>query len=410
MATFSIALSGLSAASTALDITSNNVANADTVGFKSSQAVFADVYASGAVNLNTSTGGEGVRVVTAAQQFTQGPSTTEASTPLDMAINGNGFFTMASPSGTVYTRNGQFSEDQNGNVVSSTGQFLQVYPPLANGSFNTGALQNLNLQTAQSAPVATSTGTVILNLPSNDTAPTATPFDPTNPDTYSQSTSTTVYDSLGNSYPATYYFSQTATPGLWNVNMTVNGTPVGGTQTLQFSNTGAVTTPANGNLTFAGFNPADGAAPMSMTFNFSQSTQFGTQFGVSSIIQNGFTTGQLSTVSIDPTGVVSAVYTNGRSTQLGQLAIANFPNPQGLQQLGNTNWAQTFSSGTVVQGTAGSAGFGTVQSSALESSNVDLTTELVNMITEQRAFQANAQVITTADQMSQTVIGIATNG
>jgi flagellar hook protein FlgE len=390
-------------------VTSNNIANADTTGFKNSQAEFADVYASGAVNLNTSTGGEGVRVVTAAQQFTQGDISTTSS-PLDMAINGNGFFTMNSPSGVVYTRNGQFSEDQNGNVISSTGQFLQVYPPQANGTFNTGALQDLNLQTAQSAPVATSTGTVILNLPSNDKVPTATPFDPTNPNTYSQSTSTTVYDSLGNSYPATYYFSQTATPGLWNVNMTVNGTAVGGTQPLTFSSTGAVTTPANGNLTFAGFNPSDGALPMSMTFNFSQSTQFGTQFGVSSIIQNGFTTGQLSTVSIDPTGVVSAVYTNGRSTQLGQLAIANFPNPQGLQQLGNTNWAQTFSSGTVVQGTAGSAGFGSIQSSSLESSNVDLTTELVSMITEQRAFQANAQVITTADQLSQTVISIAQNG
>ena len=409
MATFSIALSGLSAASSALDVTSNNIANANTTGFKNSQAEFADVYASGAVNLNTSTGGEGVRLVTAAQQFTQGDISTTSS-PLDMAINGNGFFTMNSPSGVVYTRNGQFSEDQNGNVVSSTGQFLQVYPPLANGTFNTGALQNLNLETAQSAPVATSTGTVILNLPSNDTVPTVTPFNPANPDSYSQSTSTTVYDSLGNSYPATYYFSQTATPGLWNVNMTVNGTAVGGTQTLQFSSTGAVTTPATGNLTFAGFNPTDGALPMSMTFNFSQSTQYGTQFGVSSIIQNGFTTGQLSTVSIDPTGVVSAVYTNGRSTQLGQLAIANFPNPQGLQQLGNTNWAQTFSSGTVVQGTAGSAGFGSIQSSSLESSNVDLTTELVSMITEQRAFQANAQVITTADQLSQTVIGIAQNG
>jgi len=387
MATFSIALSGLAAASSALDVTSNNIANADTTGFKNSQAEFADVYASGAVNLNTTTGGEGVRVVTAAQQFTQGDIST-TSTPLDMAINGNGFFTMNSPSGVVYTRNGQFSEDQNGNVVSSTGQFLQVYPPLA-----------------------TSTGTAILNLPSNDTPPTVTPFDPTNPDSYSQSTSTTVYDSLGNSYPATYYFTQSTTPGTWDVNMTVNGTAVVATPpTLSFSNTGAVTAPANGNLTFTGFTPPNGAAPMSMTFNFSQTTQYGTQFGVSSIIQNGYTTGQLSTVSVDPSGVVSAVYTNGRSTQLGQLAIANFPNPQGLQQLGDTNWAQTFSSGTVVQGTAGSAGFGTVQSSALESSNVDLTTELVNMITEQRAFQANAQVITTADQMSQTVIGIATNG
>jgi flagellar hook protein FlgE len=409
MATFSIALSGLTAANSALDITSNNIANADTIGFKSSQAEFADVYASGAVNLNNSTAGEGVRVVAAAQQFTQGNiSTTNGA--LDMAISGNGFFTLNSPSGDVYTRNGQFSEDADGNVVSSTGGFLQVYPPLANGGFNTGALQTLNLNTAQSAPVATTTGTVILNLPSNATVPTQAPFNPANSNTYTQSTSTTVYDSLGNSYPATFYFSQTTTPDKWTVNMTINGTAVGAAQTLTFSNTGAVTVPAGGALTFAGFAPPDGAQAMSVNFNFGQSTQYGTQFGVTSIIQNGYTTGQLSTLSIDPSGIVSAVYTNGRSTQLGQLAIANFPNPQGLQQLGNTDWAQTFTSGTVVQGTAGSAGFGSVQAGALESSNVDLTTELVNMITEQRAFQANAQVITTADQMSQTVIGISTNG
>ena len=193
---------------------------------------------------------------------------------------------------------------------------------------------------------------MILNLPSNATPPTVTPFDPTNPLSYNQSTSTTVYDSLGNSYPATLYFSQSTTPGIWNVNTTVNGTVVGTQSQLTFSNTGAVTNPANGNLNFNGFTPANGAAGMNLTLNFSKSTEFGSQFGVTSIIQNGYTTGQLSTVSIDTSGVVSAVYTNGRSTQLGQLAIANFPNPQGLQQLGNTNWAQTFSSGTVVQGTA----------------------------------------------------------
>lgn len=409
MATFSIALSGLTAANTALDVTSNNVANANTVGFKSSQAVFADVYAAGAVNLNNSTAGEGVRVVTAAQHFTQGNITT-TSQALDLAISGNGFFTLNGPNGNVYTRDGQFSEDASGNVVSATGEDLQVYPPLANGGFNTGALTNLNLNTGQSAPVATSTGNVILNLPSNAAPPTAAPFDPANPNTYTQSTSTTVYDSLGNSYPGTFYFVKTAVAGQWDAFMTVNGTQVGGAQALTFSNTGTLTVPANGNVAFAGFAPPDGAAAMNMTFNFSQSTQFGTQFGVSSITQNGYTTGQLSSVAIDPTGIVSAVYTNGRTTQLGQLAIADFPNPQGLQQLGNQQWAPTFASGTVVQGTAGSAGFGNIQSGSLESSNVDLTTELVNMITEQRAFQANAQVITTADQMSQTVIAIATNG
>ena len=406
MASFSIALSGLTAANANLDVTANNVANANTVGFKSSVTQFADVYAAGATNLNTTVTGEGVRVASTAQQFTQGNITTTSSN-LDLAISGNGFFTLKDANGYVYSRNGQFQEDSNGNVVSATGQALQVYPPLASGGFNTGTLQDLNLQTTLSAPSPTSSGTVALNLPANATAPTVAPFDPTNPQTYNQSTSTTVYDSLGNAYPATFYFVQTATPNQWNVYMTVNGTQVGTAQSLSFSSTGAVSAPAGGALSFNGFTPPGGANPMSMTFNFGTTTQYGSQFGVNSLTQNGYATGQLSTVSIDPSGIVSAVYTNGRSTQLGQVALANFPNPQGLKQLGNTNWSETYSSGNVVQGAAGSAGFGSIQAGALESSNVDLTNELVNMITAQRAFQANAEVITTANQLSQTVINMA---
>lgn len=405
MAQFSIALSGLTAASSDLDVTANNVANADTVGFKDSRAEFADVYSAGAVNLNTSVVGQGVRLTTTAQQFTQG-NITSSSSNLDLAISGDGFFTLHDANGYVYSRNGQFSEDKSGNVVSSTGQALQVYPPLVNGGFNTGTLTDLNLQTAQSAPLATTSGTVILNLPANTAAPAVTPFDPTNSQTYNQSTSTSVYDSLGNQYSATFYFTQTATPNQWNVNMTVNGTQVGTAQPMTFSSTGAVTTPVGGALAFGGFTPPGGANTMNMSFNFGATTQYGSQFGVTSIVQNGYATGQLSTVAIDPAGVVSAVYTNGRSTELGQLAMANFPNPQGLKQLGDTNWSETFTSGTVVSGAAASAGFGSIQSGALESSNVDLTTQLVNMITAQRAFQANAQVITTANQLSQTVINI----
>jgi flagellar hook protein FlgE len=406
MASFSIALSGLTAASSDLDVTANNVANANTIGFKDSRAEFADVYASGAVNLNTSVVGEGVRQSNTAQQFTQGNITTTSSN-LDLAISGDGFYTLHDANGYVYSRNGQFSEDKSGNVVSATGQALQVYPPLVNGGFNTGTMTNLNLQTAQSAPQATTTGSAILNLPANATVPTVAPFDPNNSLTYNQSTSATVYDSLGNAYSATFFFSQTNVTDVWNVNMAINGTQVGATQKLTFSPTGSVTAPAGGGLTFAGFNPPGGAAQnMSLAFNFGQTTQYGSQFGVTSITQNGYATGQLSTVSIDPSGIVSAVYTNGRSTQLGQLALANFPNPQGLKQLGDTNWSETFTSGTVVHGVAAAAGFGTIQSGALESSNVDLTTQLVDMITAQRSFQANAQVITTANQLSQTVINI----
>ncbi len=412
MSSFSIALSGLTASSSDLDVTANNIANADTIGFKGSRAEFADVYASGAVNLNTSVTGEGVRLATTAQQFTQGNISTSSSN-LDLAISGDGFFTLKDSNGIVYSRNGEFSEDSNGNVVSSTGQALQVYPPLVNGGFNTGALTDLNLQTAQSAPQATTSGAVVLNLPAGSTAPTVAPFDPNNSLTYTQSTSTTVYDSLGNAYPATMYFVQTATPNQWAVHLTVNGTevdpPTGAPNpnTLTFSTSGAVTTPAGGALSFANYAPPDGATAMTVALNFGATTQYGGDFGVTSVTQNGYATGQLSTVDIDGSGIVSAVYTNGRSTQLGQLAMANFPNPQGLKQLGDTTWSETFTSGNVVQGTANSAGFGSIQSGALESSNVDLTTELVNMITAQRAFDSNAQVITTANQESQTVIQIA---
>jgi flagellar hook protein FlgE len=404
MSGFSIALSGLTAASSDLDVTANNIANSNTTGFKSSRVEFADVYAAGGASLNTNAIGEGVRVASTSQQFKQGNITTTGAN-LDLAISGNGFFTLQDANGFKYSRNGQFSENSTGKVVNATGQFLQVYPPLPTGGFNTGALTNLNLQTGESAPQATTTGTVILNLPANATPPTVAVFDPTNAQSYNQSTSTTVYDSLGNAYPATMFFKNTGT-NAWNVYTTV-GTQTLGPQALTFSASGAVATPAGGALAFAGFNPPSGATQGgTLTFNFGQTTQYGGQFGVSSITQNGYATGQLSTVSIDPTGIVSAVYTNGRSNQLGQVAMANFPNPQGLQQLGDNNWAATFSSGTVVQGTAASAGFGNIQSGALESSNVDLTTELVNMITAQRAFDSNAQVITTANQLSQTVINI----
>jgi len=412
MSSFSIALSGLTAASSDLDVTANNVSNADTVGFKSSRAEFADVYASGSVNLSASTSGEGVRVDDNAQEFSQGNITTTSSN-LDLAISGDGFFTLKDASGTLYSRNGEFSEDKDGNVVNATGQFLQVYPPTTNGGFNTGTTTDLNLQTAQSAPAATTTAAVTLNLPADSTVPTdyaADGFVATNPLTYNQSTSTTVYDSLGQAHTATLFFTQgatTATTSTWNVNMTVDGQTVTATPpTLTFNSVGAVTPAGSGVVTFSGYTPTDGANPLSMAFNFGTSTQYGGNFGVTAITQDGYATGQLSTVNIDTSGIVSAVYTNGRSTELGQLAMANFPNPQGLQQLGDTNWAQTYTSGDVVTGTAGGAGFGTIQSGALESSNVDLTTELVNMITAQRAFQANAQVVTTANQLSETVINI----
>jgi flagellar hook protein FlgE len=408
---FRIALSGLNAATTDLNVISNNIANSNTTGFKSSEAQFADVFASGALDFRQDQVGNGVRLAAIVQSQAQG-NVEFTGNNLDLAITGAGFFTLRDPDGgTVYTRNGALSVDREGYIVNAQNQRLQVYPPLAQGGFNTGVLSDLSLQTSQSAPAVTTSGTLIMNLPASDTPPTVTPFDPADPQTYNQTTSTAVYDTLGNQYTATLYFAKTTTPGVWNSWMTVDGnlvTPVAAPLTLGFSSSGTVTTPANGQLTFPAFTPpaATGASASPITLDLSRATQFGDTFNVQSFLQDGYTTGRLTAIDVGKTGIVSARFTNGRALQLGQLALANFPNPQGLRQLGNTTWAETFNSGAVILGQPGSSSFGLLQAGAVETSNVDLTKELVSLITAQRAFQANAQSITTIDQTTQTILNI----
>jgi flagellar hook protein FlgE len=186
----------------------------------------------------------------------------------------------------------------------------------------------------------------------------------------------------------------------------VDGNAVGTPQELDYSSSGALTAPTGGIVSFPAYTPATGAADMNLTFNFNNVTQYGNNFGVTAVQQDGYTTGLLTGISIDNTGVVEAEYTNGRSIQLGQIAIANFANPQGLAQQGDASWTATNASGEPVKGVAGGSGFGTISSGSLEESNVDTTTSLVDMITAQRAFQANAQMIQTEDQITQTIIGI----
>jgi flagellar hook protein FlgE len=402
---FRIALSGLNAATSELNVTANNIANANTVGFKGSRAEFADVFAAGALDSGGTAIGNGVRLANVSQQFTQG-NIEFTSSGLDLAINGQGFFTLRDGTGFVYTRNGAFSVDRDGFVVNAQNQRLQMYPPVATGGFNTGSLTDLRLQTSQSTPQATTSGEVVVNLPANALVPPTPVFDPNDPQSYSNSTSTAVYDSLGNIHTATFFFLKTANPNEWNVALTVDGNQVGGLQTLQFSTSGLQTVPAGGNVAFPAYDPANGADPITMTFDFSQATQFGGQFAVSALNQDGFSSGRLTSIDISDVGVVFARFTNGRAVEIGQVSLSNFPNPQGLRQLGETNWGETFASGGVIRGSAGSASFGLVQAGALEGSNVDLTQELVGMITAQRNFQANAQMISTADSITQTIINI----
>jgi flagellar hook protein FlgE len=402
---FRLALSGLNAAQADLTVTANNIANTATTGFKNSRAEFAELFSVSPQGVSSNAIGNGVKVSNVAQQFTQG-NIDFTDNSLDLALSGQGFFILNDGGALAYTRAGAFQVDSQGFVVNARQQRLQAYPPTTNGQFNTGALSDIQLVTSESAPAATAAVDVTLNLPANATPPTVAVFDPANVNSYNNATSLTTYDSLGAAHTATLYFTKTVNPNEWTTQLYVDGNAVGTAQTLEYDNTGALIDPAGGTITFPGYTPATGAAQMDMTFDFGTTTQYGGAFNVNAITQDGYTTGRLIGIDIDSTGVVQARFTNGRSTALGQVALANFANPQGLQQLGDTNWAETFGSGQALRGQAGNSGFGLVQSGALESSNVDITEQLVNMITAQRNFQANAQMISTADAITQTIINI----
>jgi flagellar hook protein FlgE len=402
---FRLALSGLNAAQSDLTVTANNIANTATAGFKGSRAEFAELFSVSPQGVSSNAIGNGVRVSNVAQQFTQG-NIDFTDNSLDLALSGQGFFILNDGGALAYTRAGAFQVDAQGYIVNARQQRLQVYPPGTNGQFNTGALSDIQLVTSESAPAATTTVDVTLNLPANAAQPTVAVFDPANVNSYNSATSLTTYDSLGAAHTATMYFTKTANPNEWTTQLFVDGTAVGTAQTLEYDNTGALIDPAGGTITFPAYTPATGAADMNMTFDFGTTTQYGGTFNVNAITQDGFTTGRLIGIDIDSTGVVQARFTNGRSLALGQVALANFSNPQGLQQLGDTNWAETFGSGQALRGQAGNSGFGLVQAGALEASNVDITEQLVNMITAQRNFQANAQMISTADAIQQTIINI----
>jgi flagellar hook protein FlgE len=402
---FNIALSGLSAASSDLEVTANNIANTSTTGFKGSRAEFAELFSAANQNLSTSAIGSGVRLTNVAQQFSGGNIET-TNNSLDFAISGSGFFVLRDGKGLSYTRAGAFQQDRNGDVINSAGQHLQVFPPNATGGFDTSTMTNLTLDTSQQPAQATTQASLLLNLPSTATQPTAA-FSPTDSTSYNQSTPFTAYDSLGAKHNVTTYFVKTATPNTWDAYMYVDGTAAGPAQTVAFDTTGALTTPAGGQLTYSALNVNPGANPLQISLDLSKATQFGNTFSVNAINQNGYPTGTLSSVDVASDGVVSATYSNGQSRSLGQIAMASFANSQGLHQVDNTNWTATFASGDPVLGAAGSGHLGTVQSGALESSNTaDLTQQLVNMIRAQRNYQANAKVISTDDQLTKTVINM----
>jgi flagellar hook protein FlgE len=408
---FQQGVSGLNAASRNLEVIGNNIANANTVGAKLSRAEFSDVYASAASNLGNSGVGIGVKLDAVTQQFTQGNLRTTEN-PLDMAINGRGFFRMANNGEVTFTRAGQFQLDREGFVVNSQGHRLTGFGVDSAGQVAAGVAADIQLPTGGIAPQLTSTAEMTLNLDARSAVP-VNAFSTTDASSYTGSTSLAVYDAQGNEQAVSLYFRRTAVANEWETFASFEGQtlPIGGPAApvgnITFNAQGGLVSPASpAGLSLAlPFAAAAGGAS-NVALNFTGSTQFGTAFGVTQVTQNGYASGRLAGFAITGDGTIEARFSNGQTQVRGQVALADFRNPQGLVPIGNNQWVQSYASGQPSVGAPGSGNLGVVQGGALEESSVELTQQLVDMITAQRAYQANAQTIKTQDQILSTLVNL----
>lgn len=446
---FYTSLSGLKAAQSDLAVVSNNVANVGTVGFKKSSSQFGDIISASPLQ-SSAIAGQGTRLKSIDQQFTQGGfQSSERS--LDLAVSGQGFFVTKTGlvNGSItYTRNGSFSVDSDRYVVDNSGAYVQVLPTDASGTVTaTGisAARNLQLPLTSGLSRATAAMDLSLNLPATADVPsTRSVYGASNPyafdrfdlNSFNQQAATTVYDVQGNPLPATIYFTRLTTPNTttptstWEARLFVGDDEVsadGNTATvppapliLTFDNNGIMTgqgymdnaTPPayqalTGAITYADTQPAGAAAALSLTVDYGANTrQSASPFTVKTFTQDGYAAGQLDNVTVSNDGLVTASFSNGTSQALGKILLATFTNPEGLRQLGDAKWSATGASGDPIVGSAAENGFGIVQSGALEQANVDITEELVALITAQRNFQANAKAIDAANQMTQTVVNL----
>ena len=457
---FNIALSGLNAAQKDLDVTSNNVANVNTVGFKESRAEFVDVYASSLLAAGNTKVGDGVLTSDVAQQFSQG-SIQFTNNALDLAITGNGFFATVPELGsldTTYTRSGQFKLNSDNFVVNSQGGHLLGFPVNPDGSSASVSLSTaepIRIPTASGAPTKTSQVDVRMNLPAGDSYISGAPgnFDPDDPLTFNNSTSVTIFDSLGDSHIMTYFFikdNPTVNPNEWMLFAAVDGNVidlqdpngdavannrVGGMTSgplsagggvigarLQFNVSGDFISQepdlASGGIITRDFtnhlpNGADTAQTVQIDFNLdplapnpNEPTQFASNFEVTALNQDGLAVGRLTGIDIGKDGLVRATYSNGTSQPLSRISLVNFSNEQGLTQVGNTGWKESIVSGEALAGEAATGTFGSINSSALEQANVNLTTELIDLISAQRNFQANSRALEVDNQLNQTILQI----
>ncbi|MDO6489387.1 flagellar hook protein FlgE [Colwellia sp. 4_MG-2023] len=428
---FNIALSGLNAAQKDLDVTSNNIANVNTTGFKESRAEFVDVYATSLLSSSKTKVGDGVLTSEVAQQFSQG-SIAFTTNSLDLAITGNGFFATVPDIGsleTSYTRAGEYKLNKSNFVVNSAGEYLLAFDVNSDGSSSSVALSTaspLQIPTSSGAPTPTSEVDIKMNLPASAEIITA-PFDINDSSTFSESTASNIFDSLGQSHIVTYYFAKTA-DNTWDMYTAVdgdlvdipggpvnNGAGINGAQ-LVFNSSGGFTSQDPALIETAALGGAilnNGADPLQqiiIDFNLGVSgeepTQWTGEFSLNGLEDDGLAVGRLTGIEIGTDGLVEATYSNGTAEALARIALVSFANEQGLTQIGGTSWKESITSGDPIAGEAGSGTFGEINSSALEQSNVNLTTELIDLISAQRNFQANSRSLEVDNDLNNTILQI----
>lgn len=430
---FNTALSGLQAARADLDVTANNIANANTTGFKRSTATFADVFSDTQGTAGASAG-NGVALAKITQQFDQG-KIEDSNSDLHLAINGDGFFALkdVNEDSTVFTRDGSFLLDQDGFLVNAGGLQVQAFPVVAGSEetetirFSNGVLEPIQLTNPIGAPKATGNITLKLNYradqavnPFQDAnganlnapftrADITNPINPTNQGTFDYTTTINVFDSIGNPHSIAVYARRVG-DNTYAIDAYIDGqnTPVNADPiALTFSAAGELTSnPSAFELEVPAATVGQGADALSLNLNLAGSTMLGSAFSISDQSQDGRTTGRLTGLEIDQEGIVRAGYTNGLTTPLGKIALATFGNNQGLRAGGGNTFIPTPDSGEAILGEAGTSTFGLIQAGGLETSNVDISQQLVRLITAQRNFQAASKVISTNDQITQTAINL----
>lgn len=456
---FAQGLSGLKGAATSLDVIGNNIANAQTVGFKAARAQFSDLYALTMHTAAANQVGIGTMVMRVQQQFIQG-NVTPTDNALDIAINGNGFFRFSDQGTIVYSRNGQLEMTKDGYLVNGAKHKLTGYPVYENGELANGAPVEIQIPQEDLPPKITTKVNMLLNLDSRNDPVTTKRFDVTDPTSYTDATAIDVYDSLGNMHVLQTYYVKVAPEkgqpghGVWAVyaytdgkivNDTIDKTqnPPQGRRTtdggpcplgfLEFDEygqaVGAFEADDDGNkgapitntgkmvgftdLQIPGINgaaniPDPGATPevLSIKMDYTGTSQYGSIFSVNDNQQDGYASGRLQGFSVDDYGYIMGSYSNGKSRVLGQVVLTNFRNPNGLAPIGDNEWVETMESGAPITGTPLSGPLGGLKSYSQEDSNVDLTEQLVEMIMSQRVYQANAETIQTQDQIMQTLVNL----